>query len=162
MRRACTLIVIALLAAAGVSGGRLWADAPAEPSAAAGARIERVVDGDTVVIAGLGKSRLIGIDTPEVFGREECFGREASANAKRLLPRGTAVRYRLGVESRDRYGRALVYLFFKDGRHVNELMVQAGYAVPLTVPPNVEYAERFVRLARGARRASRGLWAACR
>ena len=125
------------------------------------ARVERVVDGDTVVLSGIGKARLIGVDTPEVFGGSECFGREASAFAKRVLRPGARVRYRLGVEPRDRYGRALVDVWLADGRFFNALLVREGYAVPLTIPPNVEHAERFVRDAGRARREGRGLWSAC-
>ena len=65
----------------------------------------------------------------------------------------------LGVEERDRYGRALAYLWLDDGRFLNRLLVARGYATPLTVPPNVEFADLFVRVARRARRAARGLWA---
>ena len=54
-----------------------------QPRRAAGARVERVVDGDTVVLSGVGKARLIGVDTPEVYGGVECYGRAASAYAKR-------------------------------------------------------------------------------
>ena len=68
------------------------------------ARVERVVDGDTVVLSGLGKARLIGVDTPEVYGGVECYGRAASAFAKRTLA-GRRVRWRYDVERRDRYGR---------------------------------------------------------
>lgn len=159
-RRGTLMLVLALLGAAVLAGGRPGSSnsLPRED----GSRVERVVDGDTVVVTGLGKARLIGVDTPEVYGGVECFGREASAYAKRLLPAGTPVRYRLGTEPRDRYGRALVHLFLRDGRHVNELLVRNGYAQPLTIPPNVEYADRFVALARAARRAGRGLWAACK
>ncbi|MGK2936458.1 MAG: thermonuclease family protein [Solirubrobacteraceae bacterium] len=121
------------------------------------ALVERVVDGDTVVLSGLGKSRLIGVDTPEVYGGVECFGREASAYAKRLLT-GRTVRYRLGVDPRDRYQRALIYLWLDDGRFFNAMLVQDGYAQPLTIPPNVDHAEQFVALARHARTAGRGLW----
>jgi micrococcal nuclease len=122
------------------------------------ARVVRVVDGDTVVLTGIGKVRLIGIDTPEVYGRQECFGREASAFAKRELPPGTEVSYRLGVESRDRYGRTLAYVWLGDGRMVNELLARRGYAQPLTIPPNVDYAARFRAAAARARRQGLGLW----
>ncbi len=118
-----------------------------------------MVDGDTVVLGGLGKARLIGVDTPEVYGGVECFGREASAFAKRVLGRGARVRYRLGVEPRDRYGRALVYVWLRDGRMFNELLVARGYAQVLTIAPNVEYAPRFVAAARSARERQLGLWA---
>jgi micrococcal nuclease len=161
--RHTTLLVLAALVVGAFGGGRLGVGVGAgrSPGGRDGARIERVVDGDTVVISGLGKARLIGIDTPEVFGGTECFGREASAYAKALLPAGTPVRYRLGTEPRDRYGRALIYLFLRDGRHVNELLARNGYAQPLTIAPNVDYAQRFRALSREARRAGRGLWSAC-
>jgi micrococcal nuclease len=160
-RRGTLLLVVALLGAVVLGGGRPGSSNNSPPRGD-GSRIERVVDGDTVVVTGLDKARLIGVDTPEVHGGAECFGREASAYVKRLLPAGTPVRYRLGTEPRDRYGRALVHLFLRDGRHVNELLVRDGYAQPLTIPPNVEYADRFVALARAARRAGRGLWGVCK
>jgi micrococcal nuclease len=125
------------------------------------ARVVDVTDGDTITLSRAGRVRLIGVDTPEVFGGVECYGRLASAFTKRVLPPGRPVRYRLGVEPRDRYGRALAYVWLADGRLFNGLLVERGYAVPLTVPPNVELAERFVAAARHARRAERGLWRAC-
>ena len=97
-------------------------------------RVVRVVDGDTVRLAGLGPVRLIGIDTPEVFGGRECFGRQASAFAKRSLAPGAPVRYRVGAERRDRYGRLLAYVYLPDGRLFNELLAERGYATPLTIP----------------------------
>ena len=115
-------------------------------------------DGDTLWLSGIGKVRLIGVDTPEVHGAAECFGREASAFVERTVPLGTGVRYRLGVEERDRHGRALAYVWLRDGRFLNRLLVARGYATPLTVPPNVEYEELFLRVARRAREAGRGLW----
>jgi micrococcal nuclease len=121
------------------------------------ARVVRVVDGDTVVLSGLGKTRLIGVDTPEVYGGVECYGREASAFTKSVLS-GATVSYRVGPEPRDRYGRALAYVWLADGRFLNALLAERGYATPLTIPPNVDYADRFAAAARHARRAGRGLW----
>ena len=150
-------VTVALLA--GCAEDLLWSESDGvEQRGRTTAVVERVVDGDTVVLSGLGKSRLIGVDTPEVYGGVECFGREASAYAKRLLA-GREVRYRLGVDPRDRYQRALIYLWLEDGRFFNAMLVQDGYAQPLTIPPNIEYAERFVRLVRDARSHQRGLWA---
>ena len=102
--------------------------------------------------------RLIGVDTPEVYGGVECFGRRASAFVERTLPLGARVRYRLGLDERDRYGRALAYVWLEDGRFLNLVLVRRGFATPLTVPPNVEYAGRFVEAAARAREAGRGLW----
>ena len=144
-----------MLLLAGCGGGQ------AAKSGGRAAQVERVTDGDTVRLVGLGRVRLIGVDTPEVFGGAECYGREASAFVKRLLPPGRRVRYRVGVEPRDRYGRLLAYVWLEDGRFLNLLLADEGYALPLTIPPNVDYADRFVAAARRAQERKRGLWLAC-
>jgi micrococcal nuclease len=142
------VVALALVARGAVGGG----------DQAGQVRVERVVDGDTVVLSDVGKVRLIGIDTPEVYGKVECYGRAASAFAKRSLPEGASVRYRLGVEERDRYGRALAYVWLRDGRMFNEILAERGYAQSLTIPPNDQYAPKFVAAARRARSAGLGLW----
>jgi micrococcal nuclease len=128
------------------------------PSDAEPARLTKHTDGDTFYLSGIGKVRLIGIDTPEVYGEQECFGREASRFVERTLPVDARVRYRLGVEERDRYGRALAYVWLEDGRFLNRMLVARGFAQPLTVPPNADYEDIFVRAAGRAREAGRGLW----
>jgi micrococcal nuclease len=163
-------VVLALVLLAGCSGSAstetsvshrsFSANASARVADTRPAIVTHVSDGDTITLGGVGKVRLIGIDTPEVFGHTECFGRVASAFTKRVLRVGTRVHYRLGVEERDRYGRALAYVWLADGRMFNRLLADQGYATPLTIPPNVEYAELFVAAARRAREAGRGLWSA--
>ena len=97
------------------------------------ARVIRVVDGDTVnvkIIKGRKATvRLIGIDTPEVFGGTECWGPEASATAKRWLPRGTRVRLISdpSQDLKDRYGRILRYVI-KGSTDINKRMVRKGHA----------------------------------
>ena len=143
------------------SDGRSGATSyPTAPNDASTARVERVVDGDTIRLAGIGPVRLIGIDTPETYGgRVECFGPEASRYVKSLLPAGARVRYAIGEEARDRYGRLLVYLYMPDGAALNYVLVTAGYATVLTIPPNDRYARVFERAERGARLAKSGMWA---
>jgi micrococcal nuclease len=129
------------------------------------ARVERVVDGDTVVLsARLGSSRLVGVDTPETVKPDapvECFGPQASAFTKRVLRRGVKVRYRIAREPVDDYGRTLVYIWLTDGRFFNAMLVRRGYARTLAFPPNTRYAPLFQRLVQGAARAGRGLWSQC-
>ncbi len=125
------------------------------------ARVLRVVDGDTVVLTGFGKTRLIGIDTPEVHGRDECFGAEASSFVKRALPPGRRVRVTVGLEPRDRYGRTLAYLFTDGDRSFNVALAERGLARPLTIRPNDDLAPQIEEAARSARAARRGLWASC-
>jgi micrococcal nuclease len=149
------LIVLAL---AGCAEPALDVVGPGPPGERTSARVTKHTDGDTLWLSEIGKVRLIGVDTPEVYFHAECYGHEASAFVERILPLGSEVRYRLGVEQRDRYGRALAYVWLRDGRFLNRLLVARGYAQPLTIPPNVEYEELFVRVARRAREAGRGLW----
>lgn len=133
--------------------------APGIPPDAKRTTVVEVTDGDTVKLTDLGASRIIGVDTPEVYGGAECYGREASEFAKSLLHPGDTVYYRHGVERTDRYGRDLVYLWLRGGTFFNAALLKEGYAVTLTIPPNVEYADFFRRLAAKARAAGRGLWA---
>jgi micrococcal nuclease len=146
-------------------------DLPPVPASAVAAEVVSVTDGDTIVLRGIDvgeihretggrKARLIGVDTPEVFGTNECFGRAASSFTRAELE-GERVRVAFDVGRTDRYGRALVYVWDARGRFFNARLVQEGYALQLTVAPNVRYAELFTALARDARVASRGLWSAC-
>lgn len=142
---------------------------PTAPAVRANATVVRVVDGDTIRVRldgdGEERVRLIGIDTPETKDPRrpvQCYGREAAARTVSLLPPGTRVRLERDVEPRDRYGRLLAYVYrASDGLFVNLALVREGYALVLTIPPNVAHAEEFVAAARGAREAGRGLWSAC-
>jgi len=148
----------ALLTALALAGcAELVADR-AEPEERTTVRVIKHTDGDTLWLSGIGKVRLIGVDTPEGYRGVECYGREASAFVERTVPLGSEVRYRLGVDERDRYGRALAYVWLGDGRFLNRLLVARGYAQPLTVPPNVEYEVVCVRAGGRARQVGRGLW----
>lgn len=134
--------------------------APASPAVPL-RTVVRVVDGDTVVLDGNEKVRLIGINTPETVDPRrpvQKFGKEASARTKALLG-GKRVRAEYDVERKDRYGRTLGYLFLEDGTFVNLSLVEDGYATAYRYPPNVKHAEEFRDAERRAREAGRGLWA---
>ena len=157
MRRPLLLVAFAAVLATAACDAGDDGDAPA---ATTGDKVARVTDGDTVVLERLGRTRLIGIDTPEVYPVEDCFGRAAADRMEGLLPRGTRVRYAFDRERRDRYGRALVFLYKRDVL-LNAELLREGFARPLRVPPNTSRAQRFERLARDARRDGRGLWSRC-
>ena len=139
----------------------------AGPPAVAGGDVAvvRIVDGDTLVVTGGVRVRLIGINTPESVDPRrpvECFGKEASAALGRLVPPGTTVRLVHDVERTDRFGRTLAYLYRQpDGLFVNAALVEQGFAEPATYPPNVAHAGEFAALARHAREGRAGLWSAC-
>jgi micrococcal nuclease len=162
-------LLLLLLAAASVlaacesmqQAGAPTAAGDLDPGGRGKTRVERVVDGDTVVLDDIGKSRLIGIDTPEVYGGTvECYGPQASAFAKRVLTPGRRVRYEIGADPRDRYDRALIYLWLDDGRFFNAMLLRRGYATPLAIEPNTDRADLFERMARRAERRGVGMWSA--
>ncbi|MGE3795925.1 MAG: thermonuclease family protein [Dehalococcoidia bacterium] len=145
---------------------------PASTSSAAAAAIKTgapaqvvdVVDGDTLDVRLDGKVqrvRLILVDTPEVFGGVQCYGREASTYTKSLLPAGTALRLERDVSETDRFGRLLRYAYLDDGRLVNEVLVRDGYGRVATFPPDLKLVERMRAAEREARDARRGLWGGC-
>lgn len=133
--------------------------------------VRRVVDGDTVELADGRLVRYIGIDTPEVRRRKgggwvedpEPMGREATEFNRRLVE-GRPVRLEFDVQTHDRFGRLLAYVYVSpDGEReamANAELLRAGLAQPLTIPPNVRHAELFRGLAEAARRDRRGLWKA--
>ena len=124
--------------------------------------VTKHVDGDTLWVSGGEKIRFIGMDTPETYGRTDCYGPEASARTAELLPLGTEVRLVYDAGRRDRYGRTLAYVYrASDGLFVNASLLRDGYAQVMTVPPNVAHAEEFLALQREARQSGRGFWGAC-
>lgn len=151
---------VSAIAMRGLLAAALFALAFALAPAPAGAQVvERVVDGDTIIVRGVGRVRLIGVDTPETVspGRPvEFFGREASAFTKRLLE-GRSVRLEYDRERTDRYGRTLAYVHLADGTFANAEIVRRGYGHAYTRFP-FRYRDQFRQLEREARGAGRGLW----
>jgi endonuclease YncB( thermonuclease family) len=64
---------------------------PGVSAAPSGYRVDRVIDRDTIALRNGQRVRLVQIDTPLVYFGVECYGRQASARAKALLPPGTRV-----------------------------------------------------------------------
>ncbi|WP_309648946.1 thermonuclease family protein [Nocardioides sp.] len=132
------------------------------------ARIVRVLDGDTVVarLTRNGREvtvRLLGIDTPEVFGGVECGGRAASRTTKHLLPRRTRVTLVSDPtqDLRDRYGRLLRYVM-KGGVDVDQRLVRRGHARVYVYDGHpFRRVTAYRAAARKARAADLGLWGSC-
>jgi micrococcal nuclease len=167
-RRVWRLLLVALVVVVLVAvRARLDEGGAGNGGADGHASVVRVVDGDTVEVRVGDRDetvRLIGIDTPETVDPRspvECFGEEASARTKALLPEGTEVRLVADVEPRDQYDRLLAYVYRDDGTFVNLALVEDGYASLLTYPPNVAHVDEFTAAAARARNEGRGLWIAC-
>lgn len=121
--------------------------------------VMRVVDGDTVDIwvnNELQRVRVIGLDTPETVDPRkqiQCFGKEAFARAKELMPVGSEVILELDLtqDTFDKYDRLLAHIFVRlnDGNDVSFAleMIAEGFAkhyiykVPSMYAKDYEYAE---------------------
>jgi len=172
--------------------------------------VERVIDGDTIVVTTPeGKSekvRLIGIDAPESQPNDKAkrdaertgkdlktinkMGKKATEFTKSLITTTLMkVELEFDVQKRDKYGRLLAYAYLKEGMtlgesfstggdldpfqkekrfiipiayekglFINANIIKYGYATPMTIPPNVKYADLFQELYEEARENKRGLW----
>jgi len=131
-------------------------------ASAAGARVARVIDGDTIEVASGARIRLVQIDTPEL-GSGECYSRKAASELRRLVPVGVAVRLERDarLDGVDRYGRLLRYVH-RGSLNVNLELVRRGAAtVWFYDGDRGRYASRLLAAARDARAHKRGLWGAC-
>ncbi|MEJ7891660.1 MAG: thermonuclease family protein [Solirubrobacteraceae bacterium] len=156
MSRLIVIVLVVLLAAA---GGRLALEGEAQEGS-----VERVIDGDTLVVRVEGGSetvRLLGIDTPEV-SPAEC-GHEAATRALTSLVEGRRVRLVTDgtQDERDRYGRLLAYVETRSGTDVGEAVVRRGWAAVYVFDRPFARVGRYRDAAREARSAGRGLSADC-
>lgn len=119
-------------------------------------RVTRIVDGDTLHCDPVGRIRLLGIDTPE--RGQEPFASAATRALTAMAPPGARVRLERDVQDRDRYDRALRYVWIERGM-VNWAMVRGGHAVMLTYPPNVQHVDAIERAQDSAQADDAGLWA---
>ena len=127
--------------------------------------VQRVVDGDTLLLGTGERVRLIGVDTPETKHPNkpvEYFSKEASAFTQRLAE---GKRVKLDYDQannhlghKDQYGRTLAYIFLEDGTLLNAEIIRQGYGHAFTRYP-FSRMEEFRRLERAAREQRRGLWA---
>lgn len=126
------------------------------------ARVERVIDGDTIKLSDGRTVRYIGIDTPETkhpTKGQECFG-QAASEFNALLVEGEIIQLEKDVSETDRYGRLLRYVWVED-ELVNLTLVEQGFAVSSSYPPDIARQEQFRLAEADARHNNRGLWAIC-
>lgn len=165
------LLVIAATVAVAVVftawSGALDDESGPSPDAGEGV-VLRVIDGDTIDVdldGGRERVRLIGVDTPESVAPErpvQCYGVEASARTKELLPAGTIVRLERDEVGRDQYDRLLAYVYrADDDLLVNLDLIEGGFADAVTYGDNEALYDTFVAAESAARADGVGLWGAC-
>lgn len=122
--------------------------------------VSSVIDGDTIELETGEKIRYLMVNTPETSGPAECYGDEARSFNVDLVE-GREVKLKYDVECEDRFQRLLAYVSV-DGREVNSLLVERGYACVLYIEPNGEdRREEFENLEFEARADNKGMWGSC-
>ncbi len=178
MRRLISLLIIGLVAIGVMflKGGFGKKDKQIENSNNT-VTIVKIIDGDTYEVNLNGKKekvRLIGIDTPESKANKKAYkdskrskedvktivkeGLKAKEFVKSLIKEGDVLKIEFDVRERDQYGRLLAYLYLPNGKMLNNVIIEEGYAAPLTYPPNVKYVELFRESYIKARENKKGLW----
>ncbi len=140
----------------------------ADKSKMTGARVLRVVDGDTVKVemakppAGVAATetiRLVGVDTPEIVDKRkpvQRYAKEASDYVKMRLT-GRPILLAFDKDLRDRYGRLLAYIFLEDGGCFDLELILQGYGYAYVKYPFF-FMEEFRHAELEARYEKRGLW----
>lgn len=111
-------------------------------------RVDKVINGHTLLLSNNKTVSLIGIDTDQA----------ESDRFLRDLVEGKGVKLEFDEQRQDAQGnwQACVLLI---ETNLNATMVYAGYAVPKSTPPNTMHDELFEMLYRDAVEHKRGLWA---
>lgn len=123
--------------------------------------VDRVIDGDTIVLESGERVRYILVDTPEITaGKNECWGTEAR-DYNNMLVQGHTIGIEYDQECEDQYGRLLAYVSVDD-LQVNRALLEGGFACILHISPNgdANFAE-YQALEDAAKQAGLGMWSAC-
>ncbi|MDX9858314.1 MAG: thermonuclease family protein [candidate division Zixibacteria bacterium] len=117
LRRLAVVVIVVVI----LVGFRLVQEIGPEREPEARFTAVRVLDGDTIELAGGDLVRLLGVDTPE---RDEPLFDEARMFVERLVL-GRQLRLEFGESRRDRYGRLLAFAY-ADTVFVNRAIIENG------------------------------------
>lgn len=158
-------VVLAMALAAGPS--RAGAAECDPPGPGERARVARVIDGDTLVLADGRHVRMLGINAPELGHKgvpAEPLARAAKAALERLVgadhrtgKMAAAVTLYVDRERLDHYGRLLAHVS-SGGRNLELELLRQGLAYQVVIPPNLALADCLRAAERTARTAQIGLW----
>ena len=128
--------------------------------------VVNVVDGDTIDIDipdgryGRTRIRLWGIDTPETKkpgAAVAYFGPEAAGSTSELALGEQVIVYLEEHRTRGKYGRLLAYVRLADGRFLNEVLLNEGFAYADVRFRHSLY-NKYKQLESVARSRKKGLW----
>lgn len=92
----------------------------------------KVVDGDTIDVEGVGRIRLVGVNTPE---RGEP-GYQTATDYVKSMVLGKKVYLDIDdAKNHDKYGRTLAVVYIDD-KNLNQELLRGGYAEVMYIPPS--------------------------
>ena len=141
----------------------LWGCGPTQSKCGPStAQVDYVVDGDTIVLVGGTKIRLLLVDTPEITqGHNDCYGNEAKAFTVSQVAGKTLELSYDEASCTDRYGRTLAYVK-TDGVELNTELAKRGFACLLYIKPGGQARqEEFATYEAEAKTNRTGMWGAC-
>lgn len=124
------------------------------------ATIERVIDGDTVLLEDGRKVRIIGVNTLEINARHELdqYWAKAATTAVQKLADKQRVTMTHEADSLDRHGRVLAHIQTPDGIDVGRYLIEQGLALAIAVGRNTLCAENNSMVEQNARAQGVGIW----
>ncbi len=123
-------------------------------------QVEKVYDGDTIMLEGGLHVRLLGVNTPEIQSRvrsEEPGGIAAKEWLQKLLKEQT-IFLEHDEEKKDKYKRKLAHVFLPNGKHVNLALLENGLGTLSIIPPNLRYANKLIQAQQHAEKKKLGIW----
>ena len=161
-QRRAVAVVVAMVTAAAVVVARSRARRRGGWFVTSGT-VRRVSDGDSFTLTNGERVRLLEIDAPEMGGERAELASRSRAILNNLIG-GKVVRLEPGPRLRDKYDRALAYVFVaSEGGgaevFVNAEVVRAGLARAKTWGPAGARWDAVLAAETDAREAGRGMWA---
>lgn len=139
--------------------------------------IKALEDGDTLVVLANGEElriQLLGIDAPEDTANPKLqrdlqrtgleaesllkLGRQATTHLQQLVGEGE-IKMQGDLDTRDRYGRVPMVVLNKEGRSLNDAMLEDGYAmVAGRTSAAAADIQRWQQMEQSAVSEKRGIW----
>ncbi len=124
-------------------------------------QVKKIYDGDTILLKNGKKIRFLGVNTPEVEGRNKS-AQAGGEEAKQWLVaklKNKKVRLEMDVEKKDKYGRVLAHVFTEDKQHLNLELIKLGLGNLNIYPPSLKYLDAMLNAAKKAESSQLGIWA---
>ncbi len=150
--RGLALLVLLFVAACG---------GPQSKCGPSSAKVDRVIDGDTIVLTDGTRIRYLLVNAPETtLGHNDCYGQEAS-NFNDMTVTGKTIELTYDTECTDKYGRTLAFVKV-NGLDVNRALVDQGLACYDYIPPDgTARHQEFLDAQTVAKTNRVGMWGSC-